>query len=1187
MKYPGSMNHVYRLVWSEVQDEWVAVAEVSRGGGKGRKRVLTILIAATLANTAVAAPPAGVTVNGGTEGVEYTFDASSPQNMTVSAPINTSGVTAIVTDGTATLGTLTNDGVINSTGNVYGVSQGGALGTLTNNGTLSGGNTSGGGALNNTAGIGTLTNSGAISGTYYGINNSGTITTLTNDSGKTISATDGSNGVAVNNSGTISTLNNSGTISATQSGIVNAGTITTLLNNASGAINASNNAIVNTFGGRIDALTNDGTVDGGSNAIFNHGSTGGPSNAVIGTLTNNGTINSAGTAITNDGMITTLVNNRTISGGFVGISNDLSGTIGSLINNDTISGSPSGLRGAGIVTGGSIGSLLNNGAISADAIGILVNSGGAITGLTNNGTISASETNLSNASTTFVLTRFGISNGGTISTLTNLNTRVISGSDTGLSNTSTITALGHIGLNNTSAIGTVTNSGIISGSNTGFVNSGTVTTLNNTGLDNSGTITVLTNDGTISGSDSGLNNTGAIGTLTTAGINNTGTITALNNNGTISGSNTGLTNTGTITTLTPTAGINNAGAINALTNAGTISGGDIGINNTGTIGPLTNSGTITGAVNAIYNDTAGAIGPITNSGVVAGNIQNLSTQNLTFNGGTGTTFGTLTGFGGGSTIGTITNVNSNIIFGSGNLLLNDNINVGVNAVNNTGTAVLQVNQPVIITGNYNQGAGASLQIGVAAGATTLGAITDTGYGRLIVTGDTTIAAGSSIRLQSNGYAFAAGQRYVVVDTAGTANYNADTLRYSINGNSGTVTGSVVANGANSDLVLNVQGVAPTPEFATAPNAIASLRGLLRYTGISNAGLLNLYNATLGSLSQGSVASANRIGKQLAPAQANWAPDAPFFHALDMVGEHVDGLRRAEDGGDDGVATGESAVQRTIWGQAYGGHARQSERDQVDGYGANYSGLLFGVDQAINDGWRAGGAFSYSNTAINNTGDTSGSDTRVDGYGLIAYASYDGNPWYVKYSGAAVQQRYKTRRAISLPGFSDSASGSFNGRLYVARAEAGYPLALGNATLTPLAGLMYSYRTQAGYTENSSNGAALAVSSAHAGSLKSALGAKLEQDFTTSYGKLVLSGRAQWIHEYRDTRQTVGASFVGDATGQTAFTTVSASSVSNLADISLGATLQRSDNLSLALRYDLQAGRGFLSQTAWLRLRKLF
>jgi len=331
--------------------------------------------------------------------------------------------------------------------------------------------------------------------------------------------------------------------------------------------------------------------------------------------------------------------------------------------------------------------------------------------------------------------------------------------------------------------------------------------------------------------------------------------------------------------------------------------------------------------------------------------------------------------------------------------------------------------------------------------------------------------------------------------------------------------------------------------------------------------------------------------QLAPVQqaaSTGAAAAPTLDVLNVVAAHADSLRVAQaDGIGSGVATGEGAPAWSAWGQAFGGHASQNERDQVPGYSANYSGLLLGVDKSINDRWRAGGVFSYTNTAINDEGDAAGDSTRVNSYGFIGYASYTGQPWYVNLSGGVVQQDYTTNRQVNFTGFAGNANGQFSGQQYVARAEAGYPLPLGPATLTPLASLTYSNLQQNGYTESGGNGAALTVGSGHSASVRSALGVKLEEGFATTYGVLVPDIRLQWLHEYDNAQQVTGASFAADPTGQTAFTTVGASPVSNVADVTLGVTLLRANNLSLTMRYELQAGGGFVSQTGSLRLRQMF
>ena len=64
MKRHGSMNHIFRLVWSQVTNTWVAVAETTRGRGKGSKRKLVAAALALNASFALASPEGGHVVSG-------------------------------------------------------------------------------------------------------------------------------------------------------------------------------------------------------------------------------------------------------------------------------------------------------------------------------------------------------------------------------------------------------------------------------------------------------------------------------------------------------------------------------------------------------------------------------------------------------------------------------------------------------------------------------------------------------------------------------------------------------------------------------------------------------------------------------------------------------------------------------------------------------------------------------------------------------------------------------------------------------------------------------------------------------------------------------------------------------------------------------------------------------------------
>ncbi len=837
------------------------------------------------------------------------------------------------------------------------------------------------------------------------------------------------------------------------------------------------------------------------------------------------------------------------------------------------------------------------------------------------------------------LTNYGLSMGISASALENLsstltveNNGTIASDVVGIDNQGTIVSLNNnagatiygstAGIQNSGLIMSLDNANIISGG-AGILNGGMISTLTNTGtiagtingIQNRGNITSLSNSGTISGSSYGIlaDNDGQIASLENT---RTGTIAGaagiqISNQiapGTIKIDT--LTNAGQIAGTSVGIALNLNGTIGSLNNSGTITGNIAGIINAGgTLDMLINSGTIASNSYAIYNapfslatstNTTGILGPITNSGLIAGTIANLTSNSLTINGGSGTTFGTLTGAGGSigsADIGVIDNTASSVYFASGNLLLNDNIDVGSNIVQNTG-ATLQVNNVLHVTGNYTQTAGASLLFGVASGATTQGLnSTDSGYGRLVVSGAAEIAAGSSVGLSSLGYNFAAGQRYVVISAATTGtNYNERALNYSATGYTGVITGASVINGANNNLVLTLASPSTSGNSgrtirATTSNAISSLGGLQRYSGTSNAALLNLYNA---SLAISSVSEANRVGEQLLPHQNISAASAASSATSDMINvignriTTVDAVSIAQSShGESGISAGDDVTQQALWSQVFGGRTRQDMTDDISGYRADYTGVVIGYDHAISDNWLLGGAISYSYASVDGTDNVKGSGSNVKSYGLTAYAGYVAPTWYSNLYAAVLEQRYNTQRQVSFTGYNGTADGDFDGQQYALKVEFGYPIALSRTVaLTPVANASYSYLYQNGYTESGGNGAALKVDSAHTDSIKSGLGAKLEITLPTRWGDVVPYAQALWSHEYNNDKMAVSAAYAG-AIDETSFISRGSSPEKDAADISVGATLRGFGNTSLTAFYDLGVSPNYTNQSVSLRIRHLF
>jgi len=906
---------------------------------------------------------------------------------------------------------------------------------------------------------------------------------------------------------------------------------------------------------------------------------------------------------------------------------------------------------------------------------LAVNSGVSVTTLTNDGSI----TDVIN--TPLFLSSHVVQIDGTVGELNN------NGTIASLNQyqNGRVVAVGESGV-----INTFTNSGTIKGVQNVY-NYYDSNSNNNGTIDNAGTITTLLNttEGKIFGTRA-ISNQGTIDNLTNAGLiaftpseNNiySGQNSAIFNNGTIGT----LHNTGTIDGGTSDdydrSGIYNKGTINTLINDNKINGSFTGIYSNGGISEIVNNGEISGKSNGMYlwnyynqsaavhivnngqltgNDFALLVGSnnsdgatLTNTGDIAGNIFALNGTPLIINGGT-TTTGTLAGIDGAT--GTL--IGSDIVFGSGSLLLNDNIvtsmpeyglmslQMSVESLASNGTVVneaasLQVNNSINIAGDYHQKAAATLISGVSDLTDARGdLLADTGYGRLNVSGNAIVDAGSSIKLLRTGstYQFAEGQRYVVINATGAeTDYHADQLNYKALGYRGTVNGSVYDATDSKALVLTlgaepvvIAPVEPQPEptpevtppvvtepdvttpivtvptpptppaeptpaqptkrgYATIPSATAALGGLARYSGIASPQLLDLYNASLAIEGK---QEANRAGERLSTSQnlnTSSAATVATSTAQAVVGAHIDAVRNPQASGVSGVATGDDYANNWIvWGQPFGGYARQDSTDNVSGYTAKFGGLIIGADRALGDDWRLGAALNYSNTSVHGKDNLSGNNSTADSYGVIGYAGYTGNPWYLNLSAGLNRQNYSSVRRADFTGFSGAAHGKFNGQSITLQSELGYPITLpADVVLTPLAGLTYGYQHVDGYSETGGNGMALDVSSTHSQSVMSDIGARIEKTFATGMGNLTPFAQVSWIHQYDNRQVSSHATYAADAIGETSFITKGASPVEDMAGVAVGTTLYNANDLSLDARYDLQAGDRYQAHTFSLRLRKSF
>ncbi|MFM0594007.1 autotransporter outer membrane beta-barrel domain-containing protein [Paraburkholderia dilworthii] len=654
---------------------------------------------------------------------------------------------------------------------------------------------------------------------------------------------------------------------------------------------------------------------------------------------------------------------------------------------------------------------------------------------------------------------------------------------------------------------------------------------------------------------------------------------------------------------------------------------------------LVESSAANGAGPVITIEPTGNVPTLNATGFIAGEVTNLSTHDLTIVGNPNYTDGATGGMGqmgvltgGVAGQGTINNENSNLAIGAGFTTLDDTVNLGT-TVPHTLTvlagAALVAFESATVNGNVVLANGSTFISQVQAGTTPTGTNTDSTYGRLIVNGNATALAGSTVSLRPyTAYPFVTGQRFDLISASGAGStYNTAGMTATAAGYGGTVTASTIVQNGRTDLVAVLSDTPPVtppsnpgnpsgpsnpstpsdptnptnptnpsnpsnptspstpsnpttpataPVIATAPAARAALTGLMNYTGWSPA-LLNTFNAADAIDGAGTVGQANRAGVQLAPT--------PHSAALDAVRSMSDGVTDAIAGRSE--STRDDARQTwTVWGQGVGGAAQQSARAGVDGNNVGYGGLVVGADRAVGERWHVGGAVGYTAGTVDGTGLAGGEHMSVSSLGVNGYASYEGNPWYVNASLGVSENEFSENCSVAFPGVNATASGHYHGEAVTANLEAGLPLALAHGfTVTPFAGLSALYLNQHGYSESDGQGVALNVNGASTTDVRSTMGVKIEKAFETKAGTIVPVLRLAYVHDFNGSAPSTTANFVG--AGETTFTTAGLAQPANLADVGLGVTVYRARGLSLSANADLQIGAGYKSESVMIQARKAF
>lgn len=1129
------------------------------------------------------------------------------------------------------VGSITNDGTITANypegtiGSVaYGLVQHGSntMSKLTNNGTISAGLFDSDGmatqesvGINVISDIGEIENTGSIkakigikivdlvdsidnSGDVTGIavqsnaeidsfSNSGSITSATIDS---ISA-----GVFIF-ADSVNDFSNTGTIDSTMGPGFSAG----LFSYSTAFTSFSNEG---TIKGMFGVVTGNITADQQKFGTFDNKATGLITGTEVGLLvggtdftnfTNDGAISATG-----DGALLDLIGSAisvTPPTGIAGLSGNgavvsINSTFGTFKNTKSISSSATGTAAALLSVGSGFASITNDkdAVLEAEGSGLVMTTtlvGGDVTTFTNDGNITAEATGTGSLASGFALLSpkiLGITTPGAVA---NIGTWQSSG---------TVSAEGDIALGGLLALSFVDS----------FSNSGTLegkgTTLGGGLLLASVDMGSFSNSGTIEGSGAYSGGIAVIGLAAMAdNIGDAGLAAALG--GSDNPILSVLSGLDEATLSTPTA-------IDSFTNSGTISGGLLGLYVGGgaTLGDIDNSGTLSGGSVSLYLDYGAKIGgldnsgtisgpealsfygdaqfgSITNSGTIAGAIKNGTTTALTFIGGSGDSYGLITGYSADPTkpvVGEIDSTKADVIFQSGNILLNSNIDAGTHTVTNSGN--LRVDGTVNITGNYTQSSSGKLVI----------AATQEQLGKLLVSGTADLTNGTIVIVPIGGYSFKGGTPDVLgagsllIDGL-TIKAGNDTITFkteTVDGvtriladvpdNGPTITYADVGS-SEGTTGATMGGVLDTLAGGSDPTAIAFQTGVLvPLAGLDEAdqpaAITALAPATdlvpadvtaqLPSLFTGSVwGRLDARQYDLAAPSASNAYAATAAQPLAAAWQDVLGL--------DGKVADPDRTE--IWTEALGAHADSGEQS------LSASGLAVGIDRTIGSDLIIGAAGSWGQVkGVTSAGD--GATAQQTGTQAALYGIWQPGALHLSAEAGGSIGTVDATRDIDF--LDATAAASYDTRTLFARAEAGYDLPLGlnsGLVLTPLAGLDYKRSLSDAYTETGAGAANLSMDASTVESLTTRVGARLDWTMATEAGGIGLGIEAAWLRDQITDPVTLSGSLAGIG-----FSLDSAREAPDAAELGLSLSFAQ-DTLSLGAQYTGTWRDGASSQSGLLR-----
>jgi len=274
----------------------------------------------------------------------------------------------------------------------------------------------------------------------------------------------------------------------------------------------------------------------------------------------------------------------------------------------------------------------------------------------------------------------------------------------------------------------------------------------------------------------------------------------------------------------------------------------------------------------------------------------------------------------------------------------------------------------------------------------------------------------------------------------------------------------------------------------------------------------------------------------------------------------------------GASADSSFSQFSVYANGYSSWQEYNQHNLNPGFKLFDSKATLGADYRFTDNLIVGLTSSYLNSDSQLKQGAGNIDT--DGYAFAIYSSfYVDENFFIDGSFAYSDQSHKTSRNVIYGTTNQIASSTVDSDTYSAGFVTGYNLFVDGWTITPSARWMYRNIKLDSYTESLSNpsgaGGALglAIGEQEYESMTGTFGAQLSYAWNQSWGVLIPSFSAEYIHEFSNNAEVVNARFINAPSGTGSFTVSSSKMDTDYASIAAGFSAQFSQGISAFLNYE--------------------